>query len=73
MSLAGAEHVDFGTWTLGFVYVPAVLFISMASFFTAKIGAQTTQRFKISILKKLLGCLNMALCLKMLYSVVVDF
>ncbi|MDR3346478.1 MAG: sulfite exporter TauE/SafE family protein [Campylobacteraceae bacterium] len=73
MVISGVEQIDLSTFTFGYVYLPAVLFISMASFFTAKLGAAGTQKFPVPILKKILGTLNMILCVKMLWSVMGEF
>lgn len=54
--------------TLGFVYWPAVLLMSAASFFTAPVGARLAHRLPVASLKKLFGVLLMLLSLKMLYS-----
>lgn len=73
MLISGAKHIDFGNFTFGYVYLPAVLFISMASFFTAKLGAEYTQKLPLPILKKILGSLNMLLAIKMLSSVIGEY
>jgi uncharacterized membrane protein YfcA len=69
MSISGIDNINFESLTFGYVYLPAVFFISIASFFTAKIGARCTQKLPVSVLKKILGTLNMILCIKMLMSV----
>lgn len=56
-------------YTWGFVYLPAVLFVSMTSFFTAPLGAKLTQRLPVKTLKKVFGVLLIGLSLKMLFSV----
>jgi uncharacterized membrane protein YfcA len=73
MIITGTGNIDMQTFTFGYVYLPAVLFISAASFFTAKIGAKCTQKLPVPVLKKILGTLNMILCIKMLVSVVSEF
>ena len=73
MMINGVDNINIDTMTFGYVYIPAVLFISMASFFTAKIGAHTTQKVPASILKKILGSLNMILAIKMLWVVIEEF
>jgi uncharacterized membrane protein YfcA len=70
MAISGAEQINIQTLTFGYVYLPAVFFISLASFFTAKLGARGTQKYPIPILKKILGTLNMILAVKMLISVI---
>ncbi|MDR3177835.1 MAG: sulfite exporter TauE/SafE family protein [Campylobacteraceae bacterium] len=73
MIITGVGNIDTQTFTFGYVFLPAVLFISATSFFTAKLGAKCTQILPVSILKKILGGLNMILCIKMLTSVVSEF
>ncbi|MDR0762462.1 MAG: sulfite exporter TauE/SafE family protein [Campylobacteraceae bacterium] len=73
MLINGIDNMNFENLTLGYVYLPAVFFISCASFFTAKLGAKYTQKLPIPVLKKILGALNMILCIKMLISVVSEF
>lgn len=55
-------------YTWGYIYLPAVLLISIPSYFTAPLGAKLTQRLPISVLKKIFGILLMALSLKMFIS-----
>jgi uncharacterized membrane protein YfcA len=73
MIITGIGNIDAQTFTFGYVYLPAVLFISAASFFTAKLGAKYTQILPVSILKKILGALNMILCIKMIMTVISEF
>lgn len=54
--------------TIGFVYWPAVLIMSLLSFFTAPLGAKLAHRLPVAILKKVFGGLLMVLSLKMLSS-----
>ena len=57
------------SYTLGFVYLPAVLLISLLSFFTAPIGAQLAHTLPVSMLKKVFAGLLIVLSLKMLFSI----
>ncbi len=59
-----------GDYTFGFVYLPAVLLISTASFFTAPYGAGLAHRLPVSALKKVFALLLIVLSLKMLFSVI---
>ena len=76
ISLAGAcgylLNTDAGVasipHTIGFVYVPAVLIMSLFSYFTAPIGARLAHRLPVAILKKVFGVLLMLLSAKMLLS-----
>ena len=56
--------------TLGFVYLPAVILISMMSYFTAPLGAKMAHRLPVGKLKKIFALLLMVLSLKMLSSVI---
>ncbi|MFZ3088846.1 MAG: sulfite exporter TauE/SafE family protein [Methylotenera sp.] len=55
-------------YTWGFVYVPAVLLVTIPSFFTAPIGARLTQKLPVQTLKRVFGVLLIVLSIKMLVS-----
>jgi uncharacterized membrane protein YfcA len=55
-------------YTFGFIYLPAVLLVTIPSFFTAPIGAKLTQTLPVQTLKKIFGVLLLLLSLKMLVS-----
>lgn len=55
-------------YTVGFVYLPAVLLVTIPSFFTAPIGAKLTQTLPVKTLKKMFGMLLLLLSVKMLFS-----
>ena len=57
-------------YTFGFIYLPAVLLISVVSFFTAPIGAKMAHRLPVGTLKKIFAVLLVLLGLKMLFSVI---
>nr|WP_221435303.1 sulfite exporter TauE/SafE family protein [Thalassotalea piscium] len=57
-------------YSLGFIYLPAVLLISMTSFITAPYGAKLAQHLPIKVLKKIFACLLILLSVKMLLSIV---
>ncbi len=57
-------------YLFGFVYLPAVLFISMMSYFTAPLGAKLAHRLPVPILKKVFALFLFLLGLKMLISVI---
>jgi len=65
----GWQTCSMGSYTFGFVYLPAVLFISIASFFTAPYGAKLAHRLNVSILKKIFSVLLITLSIKMLISI----
>lgn len=56
-------------YTYGFVYLPAVILISMTSFITAPYGAHLAHKMNVSALKKVFALLLIILSLKMLASV----
>ncbi|WP_020166700.1 MULTISPECIES: sulfite exporter TauE/SafE family protein [Methylotenera] len=55
-------------YSWGYIYLPAVLLVSIPSYFTAPLGAKLTQRLPTQILKKIFGVLLLILSLKMLSS-----
>jgi len=57
-------------YSLGFIYLPAVLLISITSFITAPYGAQLAQHLPVNILKKIFAFLLISLSVKMLLSIV---
>lgn len=68
--LLNGWSVEYGKeWVFGFVYLPAVAFIAMASFFTAPLGAKLAHSLPVGTLKKLFALLLAALSVKMLFSV----
>jgi len=67
--LSGWENTDVSEMTFGFVYLPAVLCVSLVSFFTAPIGVSIAYRLPVAILKKIFGVLVFSLSAKMFWSV----
>lgn len=57
-------------YTLGYIYVPAFLAISMASVVAAPYGVRYSQRLPEAQLKKIFAVVSLALCIKMLVSFV---
>lgn len=55
---------------LGFVYLPGVVLISLASFFTAPLGAKVAHKLPVAKLKKVFALLLIALSIKMLTSII---
>jgi uncharacterized membrane protein YfcA len=56
-------------YSLGFIYLPAVVLISMTSFITAPYGVKLAQHLPVNILKKIFACLLILLSMKMLLSI----
>ena len=57
------------TWSLGYVYLPAVVGISLVSFMTVPLGVRLAHRLPVATLKKLFAVLLISLSAKMLHSV----
>lgn len=55
--------------TLGFVYLPALFWVAIASVITAPLGAKATHRMKVGVLRKLFAVLMIALATKLLFKV----
>lgn len=56
-------------YSLGYVYLPAMLLIALVSYFTAPLGAALAHRLPVATLKKVFAALLIALSAKMLHSV----
>jgi uncharacterized protein len=65
----GWSHSSPGDYIFGYVYLPAVILISITSFMTAPFGAQMAHRLPVAILKKIFAVLLIILSIKMLISV----
>jgi|TARA_B110000238_G_C16107335_1_gene431089 uncharacterized membrane protein YfcA len=57
-------------YLLGFIYLPAVLLISLVSYFTAPLGAGLAHKLPVSVLKKVFAVFLLLLGMKMLLSIV---
>lgn len=67
--IAGWDHTSIEQFQLGFVYLPAVLAISVTSYFMAPYGAKCAHILPVSILKKIFALLLMILSMKMVSSI----
>lgn len=67
--ISGWGHTSNVDLTLGFVYWPAVLCVSLVSFFTAPIGVSIAYRLPVAMLKKVFGLLVFAVSVKMFLSI----
>lgn len=56
-------------YTWGYIYLPAVLLVSIPSFFTAPLGAKLMHHLAIAALKKIFALMLMLLSLKMLVTI----
>ncbi|WDE10575.1 sulfite exporter TauE/SafE family protein [Thalassomonas haliotis] len=55
-------------FSLGFIYVPAVIVISACSFFTAPLGVKLVHRLPVALLRKIFALLLFSLSVKMFYT-----
>lgn len=67
--VSGWQVADLPPYSLGYVYLPAVVFIAACSVCTAPIGARLTHRLPVATLKKLFAVLLLLLAGKMLHTV----
>ncbi len=65
----GWGNTSLESYTLGFVYLPAVILISITSVITAPYGAKTAHRLPVPVLKKVFAVLLVVLSIKMLMSI----
>lgn len=55
--------------SLGFIYLPALFWIALASIITAPLGAKATHKMKVGLLRKLFALLLLVLATKLLLKV----
>ena len=55
--------------TLGFIYLPALFWVALASVVTAPLGAKAAHRMKVGVMRKLFAVLLIALATKLLFKV----
>ncbi|MFC0048908.1 sulfite exporter TauE/SafE family protein [Rheinheimera tilapiae] len=68
-AIAGWEQVGLPQFSLGYIYLPAVLLISAVSFFTAPLGASLAHKLPVPTLKKIFALLLLGLSAKMLHTI----
>lgn len=68
-AVAGWQQPGLPPFSLGYIYLPAVLLISAVSFFTAPLGARLAHRLPVATLKKIFALLLLGLSAKMLHTV----
>ncbi|HUV99183.1 MAG TPA: sulfite exporter TauE/SafE family protein [Gallionella sp.] len=56
--------------SLGYVYLPALVWIALSSVITAPLGAKATHRMKTGLLRKLFALLLLVLATKLLFKVI---
>ena len=54
---------------LGFVYLPALLWVALATVLTAPLGAMATHHMKVGLLRKLFAVLLLVLATKLVLKV----
>jgi uncharacterized protein len=68
--IAVGSHIDaFPEPHLGYVYLPALFWVALASVITAPLGAKAAHRMKVELLRKLFAVLLIALATKLLLKV----
>ena len=65
---SGSTHFALADGFAGFVYLPALLGIVCTSWFTAPLGAKSTQSLPVSTIKKIFAVLLLAMAVKMAMS-----
>jgi uncharacterized membrane protein YfcA len=68
--LSGLPDTTLPPYSLGFVYLPALCWVALASMLTAPLGAKATHRMNISLLRKLFAILLIVLAAKMLLQAI---
>jgi len=66
--ISGWASTDMSQLRIGFVYLPAVLCVSLVSYFTAPLGVRIAYKLPVPMLKKVFGVLVFSVSLKMLLS-----
>jgi uncharacterized membrane protein YfcA len=64
----GLTAPDLPGGSLGFIYLPALIGISLTSFIVAPLGARLAHRLPVALLKKIFACLLLVIGTRMLYK-----
>nr|WP_275983103.1 sulfite exporter TauE/SafE family protein [Propionivibrio soli] len=64
----GWDHAALPAWSLGFVYVPALIWMVVPSMLAAPFGAMLTHRLPVATLKRVFAGLLIALAVRMLWK-----
>ena len=67
--LTGMHATNLPSFSLGYVYLPAMLSCALVSIVTAPIGAKTAHRTNVGLLRKIFAVLLLALATKLLWKV----
>lgn len=65
----GWGHIDLPAWSLGYLYLPALLWLIPASMLTAPLGAKLAHRLPVAVLKRIFAGLLIGLAVKMLWNI----
>ena len=65
----GWGHAGLPEWSLGFVYLPALLWMVPASMMMAPVGARLTHRLPVIILRRGFACLLVLMAVRMVWKV----
>lgn len=65
---SGWNVVDMPAYSLGYIYLPAVLAITATSFFTTKFGVMLTSRLPVATLKKAFAVFLICVAIRMIFS-----
>jgi uncharacterized membrane protein YfcA len=68
-AVSGYQLTELPAWSLGYIYLPAVLLISVVSMLTAPLGVALAHRLPVAMLKKVFALLLLSLSAKMVHSV----
>ncbi|MDQ7004624.1 MAG: sulfite exporter TauE/SafE family protein [Ghiorsea sp.] len=68
-AMSGWEHEGLPIYSVGYVYLPAVLLVSLVSVLTVPWGVRLSHRLPVDMLKKVFAVLLLLLALKMLQMV----
>jgi uncharacterized membrane protein YfcA len=66
----GWSNTSVENYTFGFIYLPAVILISITSFFSAPYGVKLAHYLPVSVLKKIFSLLLITLSIKMLMTII---
>src|SRR5690606_19693072 len=69
-AISGWNKTASDSYTLGFIYIPAFIVISLSSIAAAAYGVKWAHRLPDSSLRKLLGIISLLLSVKMLFTVI---
>lgn len=66
----GWHETNLSSLQIGYVYIPAVIIVTLTGFFTAPLGVKFADKLPVKVLKKLFGLLLLGLSIKMLFLVI---